>query len=71
MLFNPDPKKPAQEVLFSGKSQIQNHPTLSLNNVQVERSTDHKHLGVILYKKLNFNKNILIVLFRKSRKVYL
>ena len=71
MLFNPDPKKPAQEVLFSGKSQIQNHPTLSLNNVQVERSTYHKHLGVILYKKLNFNKNILIVLFRKSRKVYL
>ena len=26
MLFNPDPKKPAQEVLFSRKKQIQNHP---------------------------------------------
>ena len=39
ILFNPDPKKPAQEVLFSRKNQIQNHPTISLNNVQVERTT--------------------------------
>ena len=30
MLFNPDPKKPAQEVLFSRKNQIENHPTISL-----------------------------------------
>ena len=54
MLFNPDPKKPAQEVLLSRKSQIQNHPTIRLNNIQVERSTIHKHLGVILDEKLNF-----------------
>ena len=58
MLFNPDPKKPAQEVLFSGKSQIQNHPTLSLNNIKVQKSTYHKHLGVILYKKFNFKEHI-------------
>ena len=58
MLFNPDPKKPAQEVLFSRKSQIQNHPTLSLNNIQAERSTYHKHLGVILDEKLNFKEHI-------------
>ena len=38
ILFNPDPKKPAQEVLFSRKNQIQNHPTISLNNIQVERT---------------------------------
>ena len=58
MLFNPDPKKPAQEVLFSRKSQIQNHPTLSLNNIQVERSTYHKHLDVILDEKFNFKEHI-------------
>ena len=58
MLFNPDPKKPAQEVLFSRKSQIQSHPTLSLNNIQVERSTYHKHLGVILDEKRNFKEHI-------------
>ena len=50
-------KKPAREVLFSRKRQIQNHPTLSLNNIQVERSTDHKHLGVILDEKLNFKEH--------------
>ena len=58
MLFNPGPKKAAQEVLFPRKSQIQNHPTLSLNNIQVERSTYHKHLGVILDEKLNFKEHI-------------
>ena len=51
-------KKPAREVLFSRKRQIQNHPTLSLNNIQVERSTYHKHLGVILDEKLNFKEHI-------------
>ena len=56
MLFNPGPKKAAQEVLFSRKSQIQNHPTLSLNNIQVERSTYRKQL-VILDEKLNFKEH--------------
>ena len=56
MLFNPDPKKPAQEILLSRKSQVQNHPTLSLNNIEVERS---------------ISKSMLIVLFQKSIKVYL
>ena len=58
MLFNPDPKKPAQEVLFSRKKQIQNHPTISLNNVQVERTTYQKDLGVILDEKLNFKEHV-------------
>ena len=58
MLFNPDPKKPAQEVLFSRKNQIQNHPTISINNVQVERTTYQKHLGVILDEKLNFKEHV-------------
>ena len=29
MLFNPDPNKPAQEVIFSRKKQFQSHPTKS------------------------------------------
>ena len=58
MLFNPDPKKPAQEVLFSRKYQLQTHPTISLNNVQVERTTSQKHLVVILDEKLNFKQHV-------------
>ena len=37
MLFNPDPSKPAQEVLFSRKKQVLVHPTIRLDIVQVER----------------------------------
>ena len=33
MLFNPDPTKPAQKVLFSRKKKTLYHPTLSLNNI--------------------------------------
>ena len=36
MLFNSDPSKPAQKVLFSRKKKAQIHPTKSLNNIQVE-----------------------------------
>ena len=56
MTFKLDPSKPAQKVLFSRKSKIQNHPTISLNNVQVERSSYQKHLGIILDEKLNFKQ---------------
>ena len=58
MLFNPGPRKPAQGVLFSRKNQIQNHPIISLNNVQVERSSYQKHLGIILDEKLIFKQQI-------------
>ena len=58
MLFNPDPSKPAQEVLFSRKKKTQSHPELSLNNIPVERSSYQKHLGLILHEKLNFKQHI-------------
>ena len=35
MSFNPDPKKPAQEVLFSRKNSNITHPIIHFNNVQV------------------------------------
>ena len=58
MLFNPDPTKPAQEVLFSRKKKTQNHSTLSLNNIHVERASPQKHLGLTLDEKLNFKQDI-------------
>ena len=54
MLFSPDPSKRAQEVLFSRKTKVQNHRTISLNNIQVQRASCQKHLGLILEEKLNF-----------------
>ena len=60
MLFNPDLSKPAQEVLFSRKMKVQNHPTIRLNNIQVERASYQKHLGLILDEKVNFKQHIHI-----------
>ena len=58
MLFNPDPKKPVQGVIFSRKKQSQSHSTISLNNIHVERAPYQKHLGMILDEKLNFKQHI-------------
>ena len=58
MLFNPDPSKPAQEVVFSREKKEQSHPGISLNNIQVERTSYHKHLGLILDEKLNFKQHV-------------
>ena len=58
MLFNSDSSKLAQEVVFFIKKKIQLHLTISLNNVQVERVSYHKHLGILLDEKLNFKQQI-------------
>ena len=67
MLFNSDTNKPAQEVLFSGKKKTQNHPKLSLNNIQVEKVSHQKHLGIILDEKLNFKENIDSTILKVNR----
>ena len=58
MLFNPDPDKPAQEVVFSRNMKLQSHPTVSLNIMQVERASYLKHLGIWIEKNLNFKQHI-------------
>ena len=46
MLFNPDPSKLAQEVVFSRKKKLQSNQTVSLNSIQVERASYVKPLGI-------------------------
>ena len=67
MLFNPDPSKPAQEVLFSRKKQVQIHPSVSFNNIQVERAPSQKHLGLILDEKLNFKQHIVSAISKANK----
>ena len=56
MLCNPDPTKPAQEVILSKKKKkIQTHPIISFNNVQVPYQ---KHVGILLDEKLNFKQHV-------------
>ena len=69
MLFNPDPTKPAQEVLFSRKKKTLYHPALSLNNIQVKRASSQKHLGLILDEKLNFKQHIASAIVKINKGV--
>ena len=58
MSFNPDPTKPAEEILFSQKSVEVFHPPLFFNGIEVKRVSEHKHLGLTLDPKLNFAAHI-------------
>ena len=62
MLFNPDPNKPAQEMLFSRKKQLKIHPTISPNNVQEVRESYKKHLVILLDEKLNFKQHDNVIM---------
>ena len=55
MSFNPDPSKPPIEIVFSIKTKPHIHQPLFFNGVAVKAEEEHKHLGLILDKKLSFN----------------
>ena len=58
MQFNPDPNKQAQEVYFSKKSNNENSLPVTFNNAKVVTCSIHKHLGLLLDKRLSFNEHI-------------
>ena len=48
MQFNPNPKKQAQEVIFSKKAESNNSLPLTFNKTEVRTCQSQKHLGLIL-----------------------
>ena len=58
MSFNPDPKKQAVEVNFSTKVLSSITRPLLFNKTAVSRVKVHKHLGMNLDSKLNFNEHL-------------
>ena len=58
MQFNPDPNKQAQEVYFSKKSNNENSLPVTFNNAKVVTCSTHKHLGLLLDKRLSFSEHI-------------
>ena len=68
MSFNPDPSKPAQEVIFSRKLKTVPHPSVTFNNNPLSLCPAQKHLGLVLDSKLTFNEYINHILskFNKS-----
>ena len=57
MLFNPNPSKHVIEIYFSHKPDSENYPSLVFNDTKVQLDNSQKHLGFILYSKLDFNKH--------------
>ena len=58
MVFNPDPIKQAQEIIFSRKSNSLKHPNLYFNSLVVEKVKTQKHLGLKLDERLNFAEHL-------------
>ena len=58
MSFNPDPSKPATEIIFSHKRKPLINPPIFFNNVKVKQLNTHKHLSLILDSKLTFASHI-------------
>ena len=53
MQFNPDPKKQANEVIFSRKSNKRTYPPVTFSNNIIATCPHQKHLGVVLDSKLD------------------
>ena len=66
MLFNPDPSKLGQEVLFPRKKKVHVQPTVSFNSIQLERASYQKHLGILLDEKLKKHINSAILKVNKE-----
>ena len=54
MQFNPDPKKQANEAIFSRKSNRCTYPPVTFNNKIIATCPHQKHLGVVLDLKWDF-----------------
>ena len=67
MLFNPDPTKPAQAVIFSRKKGDSAHPNIFFNDMSVDRASHQNHLGIYLDEKLNFKVLIETVLCKVNK----
>ena len=57
MVFNPDPNKPAEEVIFTNRNST-SYDTLSFPGVDVKTADFHKHLGFVLDSQMNNIKHV-------------
>ena len=67
MSFNPDPSKQAVQLIFSRKRVQLDHPEIYFNDIQVSSVDEHKHLGIILDKKLTFSSHIKELLGKANK----
>ena len=58
MIFNPDPNKQAQEVIFSRKLKKVCHPPLHFNNNNASQASSQKHLRLTLDNRLTLDEHL-------------
>ena len=69
MIFNPDPTKQTQEVIFSCKTKKLLHPPSVFNNTNVTQSIYQKHLSIILDPKLTFENHINMMTTKMNKTI--
>ena len=69
MEFNPDPKKQAQEIIFSRKKTASLHPVVYFDNKPVISPQIHKHLGMILDSNLSYDHHIKSILNKVNKTI--
>ena len=67
MNFDLDPTKQAQELIFSLKVRMINHPPLFFNQNLVPQTSLQKHLGMYSNSKVNFSEHLKSI-FQKTNK---
>ena len=56
MIFNSDPLKKAQRVIFSRKRNKPHHPDIIFSVIPLKKCSYQKHFGIFLNSKLDFDK---------------
>ena len=69
MSLNPDPRKQAQEVIFSKKLNKDYHTPLAFNNNIVPEKKKKKHFGIILDNCLSFANHLKMILNKVNETV--
>ena len=67
--FNPDPSKQAVEVHFSRKINPVDTPPVYFNNLAVASCETHKHSGLLLDKRLAFDRHVEEMILRANKGV--
>ena len=67
MSFNPDPSKQAVEVHFSLKINSVDTPPVYFNNLAEASYETHKHLGLLLDKRLVFDRHVEEMILRDNK----
>ena len=69
MSSNPDLSKQAQEIIFSRKKMKSSHLSVYFNNIPVNSTSVHKHLGMLLDDKLSYEHHLKFVLNKITKTI--